>query len=83
MKNIIRSLISVGVLGALGLFSTHSGYAQSPRFYVRGGIGPALTEDTSLKEFNGPADHIRQTRLLLFLFQLISKGHLGGGKSAK
>ena len=50
----IRSLIVMTAVGGLGLFSTVPGFSQSTRFYVRGGIGPAFTEDTRLKEFNGP-----------------------------
>ena len=50
----IRSLILVAALGGLALVSTQSGFGQATRFYIKGGIGPALTEDTRLKEFNGP-----------------------------
>jgi opacity protein-like surface antigen len=50
----IRSLMLMTALGGLALFSTFPGLAQEPRFFVRGGLGGALVNDTSLKEFNGP-----------------------------
>jgi opacity protein-like surface antigen len=53
MKN-THSLLSMAAIGGLALFVTLPGFSQASRFYVTGGIGPAFTEDTSLRELNGP-----------------------------
>ncbi len=53
MKN-THSLIAMAAIGGLALFVTLPGFSQVPRFYLTGGIGPAFTEETSLREFNGP-----------------------------
>ena len=52
MKN-THSLIAMAAIGGLALFVTLPGLSQ-PRFYLTGGVGPAFTEETSLREFNGP-----------------------------
>ena len=45
----------MSALGGLTLlFTLSSAPAQGTRFYVRAGVGPAFTEDTTLREFNGP-----------------------------
>jgi opacity protein-like surface antigen len=49
----MRLLISMAAIGGLALCSTLPGLSQGTRFYVRGGVGPAFTENTSLKEFLG------------------------------
>src|SRR5437867_5092097 len=54
-----RSLIWIAFVGGVILFSTWPGFGQSTRFYLTGGIGPAFTEDTNLKEFNGPVSPAR------------------------
>lgn len=54
MKTIIHSLSLMGAVGGLTLFAALPGLGQNTRFYVKGGLGPALTEDTDLREFNGP-----------------------------
>src|SRR6266481_6210155 len=48
-----RSLMVMATSG-LALFSIFDGFGQQTPFYVKAGLGPALTENTSLKEFNGP-----------------------------
>jgi opacity protein-like surface antigen len=50
----IRSLVSTAALGGITLSLTLPAFGQAGHFYVSGGIGPALTEDATLKEFNGP-----------------------------
>ena len=55
MKRMIRSLVSTAALGGLALCSNLPAFGQAGRFYVSGGLGPAFTEDATLKEFNGPA----------------------------
>jgi len=49
----IRSLMATAT-SALALISTSNCFAQHTPFYFKGGIGPAFTEDTDLKEFNAP-----------------------------
>src|SRR5437870_4952667 len=53
VKKLIRSLVVMGAAGGWALFSTQPGFAQGTPFYITGGIGPALTADTDLKEFPG------------------------------
>jgi len=52
MQKMIRWLKLVAVVCGLALFSASSGVAQNTRFYVKGGVGPAFTQPTSLKEFD-------------------------------
>jgi hypothetical protein len=59
MKKIIHSLVLASVFGGLTLLFTAAALAQGNHFYVKGGIGPSLTEDTSLKEFNGPVSGVK------------------------
>src|SRR5438270_2483408 len=47
------SLMAMAASG-LALFSTFNGFGQQTPFYVKAGVGPALTENTRLKEFDGP-----------------------------
>src|SRR5438093_10839471 len=49
----IRSLLGTAAVSGLALCSTFSGFAQNTGFYLTGGIGPALTEDTSVREYPG------------------------------
>lgn len=50
----MHSLKWSAAVAGLALTSTLPGYGQNNRFYVTGALGPALTEKTDLKEFNGP-----------------------------
>src|SRR4051794_38517989 len=50
----MRLLIGMAAVSGMTLFSTSQGFGQTSRFYVTGALGPALTHDTDLKEFNGP-----------------------------
>lgn len=50
MEKMIPSVIWMAALCAVALVS-NSGFAQSTRFYIKGGVGPAFTEKTSLREF--------------------------------
>jgi opacity protein-like surface antigen len=65
MKPNVRTARIARVCGAVFAASAISAYAQGPStgyyatggstgFYVAGGLGPALTEDTEVKEFFGP-----------------------------
>src|SRR2546426_8439558 len=54
MKKMTRSLILMAALCGVAPFSILPGFAQATPFYITGGVGPAFTEDTGLREFNGP-----------------------------
>ena len=49
-----RSLTLIAAVGGQAMILTFSASSQTTGFYLSAGLGPAFTEDTSLKEFNGP-----------------------------
>ena len=51
MKKTIGLLTWTVTLYGLAMFSTQPVFGQNTRFYVKGGVGPAFTEETSLREF--------------------------------
>lgn len=51
MKRTIRFMGWMASFSGLVLFSTDSVFGQNTAFYVKGAIGPAFTENTSLREF--------------------------------
>lgn len=54
MKQKIHFRVVMGAVGGLALCLAPSAFGQNTGFYVKAGIGPAFTEDTRLKEFDGP-----------------------------
>ena len=54
-----RSFISWATLSGLAVFSTLTALGQGTGFYVKGGIGPAFTEKTALREFNAPLSGVK------------------------
>ena len=51
-------LLAMAALGGITLL-TSTATAQTTGFYLGGGVGPSLTESTSLREFNGPVSGTR------------------------
>jgi opacity protein-like surface antigen len=49
-----KHLTCWATFAALGLLTARSAFGQSSAVYFRGGIGPALTEQTDMTEFFGP-----------------------------